>query len=168
MSRSSKLQPLLFGENDALLRQPFIHVDGASSEASGFGVSTEGLGELWCCVYFPLFSLEVLPGENHSPRAVIAESGKRARILICNCAAARQGIQPGLSVNAAFVLVTNLEIQQQDKRLETKALNQLAAWSVSFTPVVSIDKVSCALTMEIRGSLKLFGGLDRLREELLT
>ena len=168
MPRSSKLRLLLFGQNDFLSHQPFTHVDGTFSAASDFRVNTEGPGKLWCCVYFPLLSLEVLPGENHSPRAVIAESGKRARILICNCAAARQGIQPGLSVNAAFALVPDLEIHQQDKCLETKVLNQLAAWAVSFTPVVSIDKVSCALTMEIRGSLKLFGGLERLREKLLT
>ncbi|MEE8281454.1 MAG: DNA polymerase Y family protein [Gammaproteobacteria bacterium] len=168
MPRFAKPQPRLFGKNDSLSRQPFTHVDETSSTAPDCWVSTENPGKLWCCVYFPLLSLEVLPGEDHFPRAVIAESGKRARILICNRAAVRQGIRPGLSVNAAFALIPDLEIHHQDQRLETKALKQLAAWAVSFTPVVSIDEVSCALTMEIRGSLKLFGGLERLREELLA
>ncbi|MCZ6516997.1 MAG: DNA polymerase Y family protein [Gammaproteobacteria bacterium] len=168
MPRFAKSQLLLLGQNDSLSRQPLTHVDATSSAASNFRVSVEGPGKLWCCVYFPLLPLEVLPGQDHSPRAVVAESGKRGRILICNRAAARQGIRPGLSVNAAFALVPDLEIHQQDERLEAKALKRLAAWAVSFTPVVSIDRLSRALSMEIRGSLKLFGGLERLREKLLA
>lgn len=46
--------------------------------------------------------------------------------------------------------------------LEAAVLEQLASWATMFTPSVSIDG-DRALLLEVRGSLQLFGGPERIR-----
>ena len=49
-----------------------------------------------------------------------------------------------------------------DGPLEAAVMEQLAGWATGFTPGVSIDGYQ-ALLLEVRGSLQLFGGPDRIR-----
>ncbi len=101
-------------------------------------------------------------GPASGPRAVV-EPGRAAaqRILLCNDKADRRGVRPGMAVAAAQALLDDLQLVLRDESRERVALEQLAAWSLRYTSVVSLAPPQ-ALLLEIGGSLKLFGGLERL------
>ena len=120
---------------------------------------------LWLCLYFYHLPLEVLPVSGDAPRAVMAEQKHKAQILICDSVAGRLGVCAGLSANAALALAPDLEIQHRDINLELKVLRQLADRVTRFTPAVSIES-SDTLLLDIKASLKLFGGLDKLRDSV--
>jgi protein ImuB len=70
-----------------------------------------------------------------------------------------------MAVNSALALVPAMDLRIRDTSREVAALVRLARWLGRFTPAVSIDPPN-ALLLEIRGSLKLFGGLSKLRAAL--
>jgi len=98
---------------------------------------------------------------------VVVPENSRPRILLCNSVAARLGVSPGQSANAALALAPELEIATRDVAAEERAMRQLATWANRFTPAVHID-ASNALLLEVRASLKFFGGLGKLRATLVN
>ena len=121
---------------------------------------------LWISLYFKYLSIESILNSSSKPEAVLAEQKHQARILACNPIAERLGIRPGLSVKAALAMVPELAVAHRDIRLETQILQRLATWATHFTPAVSIDS-SDVLLLDVKASLKFFGGLSKLWE-LLT
>jgi protein ImuB len=116
---------------------------------------------LWISLYFKYLPIESMSTSSSKPEAVLVEQKHQARILVCNQVAERLGIRPGLSVKAALAMVPELAIAHRDIRLETQILRRLAAWATRFTPAVSIDS-SNTLLLDVRASLKFFGGLPKL------
>ena len=80
-----------------------------------------------------------------------------------NAAASRLGVHPGMTVSAAHGLTASLRIQGRDSSAERATLDRLAAWAGQFTSLVSLMPPQ-TLLLEVEGSRRLFGGLDRLRE----
>ena len=84
-------------------------------------------------------------------------------------AAATAGIAPGMALNSALALLPELQVLARDERRERELLQALAEWAVRFTPRVSLEPPDAVL-LEVRGSLRLFGGVRslcaRLRAEL--
>jgi protein ImuB len=118
--------------------------------------------QLWLCLDFHRLPLEVFPdGETSGPLAVMEGESGGARIHQCNAEATRAGLGPGLPLNAALALCPQLTVRERAPVREHAALERLAAWSYQFTDLVSIEP-SHHLLLEVRGSLKLFGGLARL------
>jgi protein ImuB len=70
-----------------------------------------------------------------------------------------------MTLGAAYALCPELVIRQRDAIEETATLKRLAETALDFTPWVSLDRPQCLL-LEIRASLKLFGGAEALRENL--
>jgi protein ImuB len=118
-------------------------------------------GHLWISLYFKYLPVEIILKSRKNPEAVLIESKRQARIFVCNQAAERLGIRPGLSVKAALAMVPELAMAQRDIRLESRAMRRLAAWATCFTPVVSIDS-SNILLLDVQASLNFFGGLSKL------
>lgn len=116
---------------------------------------------LWLCLHLPALSLEALAADGTAPRAVRERQGRRTRILVCNPEASRHGIRPGMPVNSALALLPELQLLQRDPRRETRALKRLAGLAMNFTPCVSLAEPA-TLLLEIRGSLRLFDGVDAL------
>jgi len=119
---------------------------------------------LWLCLHLPELSLEVQdpsPGKD-GPRAVWAGEGRRALIITANGPARELGVHPGLPLNGALARVPRLDIHPRRPDLEAAALARLAGWAGRFTPTVVIEPAG-ALLLEVRGSLRLFNGLEALR-----
>lgn len=118
-------------------------------------------------LYFPRLPLEVFSRGviSSESQAICQSSGNKAHVLICNAPAASLGIRSGMPLHAARLLAENLKLYSRDEVLEQEALKQIAAWSMYFTPVVSLS-FSQTVLLEVAGSLALFGSLDRLLKEV--
>lgn len=124
--------------------------------------------QLWLAVVLPRLPLEVVapadtPGAR--PLAVFEESGRETRIVTVSAGAEMLGVTPGMSLNGALALAPALCLMPRCPALEAAALDRLAAWAGAFTPAVSCEGGN-SLLLEIGSSLRLFGGLDRLRARL--
>lgn len=130
-------------------------------------------GRLWLSVYLPALPLDALqprkPGarkpEPGAACAVFDEQQGMRRIVLANRIARREGVIPGLSVNAALALLPKLCLLSRNPASEERALLSLAAWAERFTSVVSLEPPD-VLLLEIAGSVSLFGGRDSLRQTI--
>ncbi|MEL7448267.1 MAG: DNA polymerase Y family protein [Pseudomonadota bacterium] len=122
---------------------------------------------LWLCVHFPLLSLAPFASEAKGPLAVLDGQGTQRVVYACNAPAAKQGITRGLKLNAALAMAPELHTVSRDLEAEQQLLQKLAVWSQRFTSVVSIEPPG-ALLLEVRGSLRLFGGMQALCDKVRT
>lgn len=120
---------------------------------------------LWLCLYFPLLPLQVFTrseaGRSKHP-TLVSEQG---RVICTNAVAAKSGIRPGQSLNTAMALDDTLHVLLRDAPKEASTLHQLSRWCYRFSPMVSL-KSPHALLLEIKGSLRLFKGLDSLLQQI--
>ncbi len=123
--------------------------------------------QLWLCVWLFKLPLEVFaqPDDPHAAFAVSEGEGSQQRVLACNKQASALGIRAGQSLNSALALAPTLLLQVRQRALEEAALERLANWAGQFTSHVHSEK-SDHLLLEIRGSLRLFGGLAALRTQV--
>lgn len=70
-----------------------------------------------------------------------------------------------MSLAAACALAPDLRHRPRDAAAEDAALGQIAAWSVQFTPAVSLQPPR-GLLLEIEGSLRLLGGIGSILEAI--
>ncbi len=117
--------------------------------------------QLWLCLDFHRLPLEVFAAADAAPLGVVEGERGGLRVCQCNGAAARDGLHPGLPLNAALALSPALEVRERAPERERETLERLAAWACQFTDLVSLEAPH-RLLLEIRGSLKLFGGLASL------
>jgi len=136
--------------------------------------------ELWLAVHLPHYVLESLqprattadgmaiPGEAGPVVVVDFERGGK---VVCDCdpLATASGIVPGMALNSALALEPGLRVVAREPRRERALLDAVAAVAQEFTPRVSLEPPDGVL-LEVRGSLRLFGGArslcDRLRDRL--
>ena len=123
---------------------------------------------LWLALRFPWLPLEIFTrgAKIAGPLAVVAP-GANAEIVTCNHEAQRLGVHEGMAVAAARALVSGLHVFKRDKAAERAALERIAAWALQFTPAVSLDPPAEVL-LEVAGSLKLFGGFNRLWTDIAS
>ncbi|MDJ0813268.1 MAG: DNA polymerase Y family protein [Woeseiaceae bacterium] len=121
---------------------------------------------LWFCVYLPQLPLEA-SGPGASARAVVEEKQGIHRVLLACPKAEAAGVVPGLSANAALALLPGLVIEERSEVAEQQALEHLASWLEQFSSMVSIAGPDLLL-VEIAGSLRLYGGLLKLRQQIAT
>jgi len=123
---------------------------------------------LWFCIYLPNLPLEA-SGSMHDVsedgRVVVEEQQGIHRVLLADAKAQAAGIQPGQSANAALALKSTLRLEERSQLREQQALESLAAWLEQFTSVVCIAGSDVVL-LEIAGSLRLYGGLQSLRQQI--
>ncbi len=134
---------------------------------------------LWFCICLPDLPLEacrvsdVGRGTTSYERVSRATSGLAIvedqhgihRILQADPTAAAAGIMPGQSANAALALLPGLRLEERSPVHEQQVLEALATWLERFSSFVSIAGKD-VLLLEIAGSLRLFGGLSSLRQEI--
>jgi protein ImuB len=120
---------------------------------------------LWACLYFPSLALDVFVrawrDEDTVQKFVVASGGNAPKVIATNDAAHEAGIRRGHTISAALALAPDIVLRDRDPGAETRAIAQLATWTLRFTPQVSVIAVD-ALVLEIGGSLRLFGGLPPL------
>ena len=122
---------------------------------------------LWLCVQCTDLPLAAVRREaDPQPVAVITQEGNSAWIETANAAAAAMGVTPGLSLSAACALSPQLETLTRSAAREAALLESVASFCQRFSSQVSIEAPDAWL-LEIRGSLRLFGGSGPLLEQLL-
>jgi protein ImuB len=102
-------------------------------------------------------------GQNRACVLVQGE-GSRRKVLMANTRAATLGIRAGMPLGAAHALGEIVELERNE-RAEQHALENLGLWSMQMTPLVSLVPPDGVL-LEVRGSLRLFHGLDGLLAQL--
>jgi protein ImuB len=122
---------------------------------------------LWFCIWLPQLPLEAVGSaeQTDTPLAVVEEHHGIHRILIADAAAREAGVMPGQAANAALALLPTLRLEERSPPREQQALERLAAWLEQFSSFVSMAGPD-VLLLEIAGSLRLFGGLQALRQAL--
>ena len=121
--------------------------------------------KLWFCAYLPNLPLEA-GGADDSARVIVEDQRGIYRVLQANQAALAAGILEGQSSNAALALLPELTIEERSTLREQQALERLAGWLETFSSMVNIAGPDLLL-LEIAGSLKLYGGLECLRQKLV-
>ncbi|MGI9304833.1 MAG: Y-family DNA polymerase, partial [Gammaproteobacteria bacterium] len=122
---------------------------------------------LWLCIDFPdlpLYALTLDESERRPP-VVVEERSGRTIILGCSPAARRQGLVPGMPLSSAYALCHGLQAHVRDLRLEADLLERLALGVSRYSSTVSLQAPR-SLLLEIKGSLRLFGGLQTLHDEI--
>jgi protein ImuB len=121
---------------------------------------------LWFCIYLPNLPLEAC-GPGDGDLAVIEEQQGAHRVLMAGESARAAGVLPGQSPNAALALLPTLRLEERSTIREQQVLELLATWLEQFSSFVSIAGPD-VLLLEIAGSLRLFGGLKRLRHQVAS
>ena len=92
-----------------------------------------------------------------APRVVVERDGRLPRVLAACAAARARGIQPGMPLAAALAAVRDLQVRPRSVQRERSLLETLAGGGFALTSWVSLEPPDAVL-LEVRGSLKLFGG----------
>jgi protein ImuB len=122
------------------------------------------LKRLWFCIYLPNLALEA-SGPGDEARVVVEEQHGIHRVLLASAKAESAGIMPGQSANAALALLPTLRVEPRNEVVEQQALEHLSSWLEQFTSLVCFAG-SGVLLVEIAGSLRLYGGLLSLRQQI--
>lgn len=128
--------------------------------------------ELWCALHLPQLCLDAVLGSEPALRAepgwpvgVLDPKAGLPRLVAVNAAARAQGAQVGMSLAAALAACPQLQARTRDTRQERLRLIALAEAALAFTPRVSLEPPD-ELLLELQGSLRLFGGLEALAEQV--
>lgn len=125
-------------------------------------------GPLWLCCHLPDLPLAAIDPElrrSDVPHVVLGKNRRQPQVLLANQAARKLGIAPAIGLNAAMALCPQLRIHERDPQRELVTLSRLAEQCQQFTPWVGLE-YPLSLVLEIRGSLKLFGGLEAIQHRL--
>lgn len=123
---------------------------------------------LWLALQLPLLPLEVFTRGTQAatqPFAVASGTEAGAVVVAANRVAQARGVRADMTVSAAGALATELTTLTRDSAKERATLQRFAAWSQQFTSLVSVAEPDTVL-LEIEGSLKLFGGLNKLYQHI--
>ncbi|MBL8519396.1 MAG: DNA polymerase Y family protein [Betaproteobacteria bacterium] len=120
---------------------------------------------LWLSVFIPELSLQValrgtLGHLNTMPLVLAEGPANRPLVHAANEAASALEIVPGMPVAAAQARAAGLVILPREVAKEQAVLRQLAGWLTQFTPMATLE--SQGVSLEVSGSLRLFGGLAPL------
>jgi len=118
--------------------------------------------ELWVALHLPWLEIEALQQTaQEKPRAVVELQGQTQYVVAACERAQRFGVRRGMGMAAALALVPQLETCARDATRERQLLERLATRAYRFTPRVSLVPPD-GLVLEVKGSLHLFGGAERL------
>ena len=103
-----------------------------------------------------------------SALVLVATSRGTQRVTGCSVQAARFGVRTGMSVAHARALVGEgaFELEDADPTGDRRALEELGAWAMRFSPLVGVDPPD-GLLLDVVGVERLFGSEARLLERVL-
>jgi protein ImuB len=136
--------------------------------ASPAGAPRETAAELWCALHLPALCLEAVrepASAAATPCGVIEPQAGAPRLVAIDDVAAGCGVRPDMSLAAALAVCPVLRTLRRDPRSERRRLRALAEAALAFTPRVSLEPPD-ELLLELRDSLRLFGGLEALLSRL--
>jgi protein ImuB len=122
--------------------------------------------ELWVAAHVPQLSLlACTPSANGAPRVVLDPEDRHQRIIDADPQAQEAGVRSGMTLGAALAAMPRLDVRARDAGRELALMQRLAAIATTFTPLVSLE-LPDGLLLEIKPSIRLFGGLRQLCRQL--
>lgn len=132
--------------------------------------------ELWVAAHVPRLPLLALrmAGEAATgaaaarptaPLVVLDAEDRNQRILAADERAEAAGVRVGMTLGAALAAEPGIDARPRDPAAELALMQRLAALASAFTPQVSIEAPD-GLLLEIKPSIRLFGGLRELCRKL--
>jgi len=118
---------------------------------------------LWLGIHLPWLPLTVFERGNASEAPLAVASGRD--VVQANTVAVRNGVTPGMRLAGAQALIADLLVRERDMDAEARLLQRLAGWALQYSDTISPEPPN-ELMLEIGGSLRYFGGLERLRRRL--
>jgi protein ImuB len=121
---------------------------------------------LWIALHLPALPLESFAAtlddaSRERPLGLL----EGPRLAAVNAAAAAQGVQLGMGRATALALAPQLVLGRAEAAREAQALQAVAHACLAFTPSVTLQGPHTVL-LEVRTTLRLFGGLAALRQRL--
>ena len=150
---------------------PVVRVRPAAPPPTGPGSGDQAAlalesRELWVAAHVPDLALCALrPSARGAPLVVVDAQDHNQRLLAADARALEAGVRIGMTLGAALAAAPGIEPVSRDAAREIELLQQLAAVSAGFTPLVSLEPPDAVL-LEIKPSLALFGGLRALCRKL--
>lgn len=95
----------------------------------------------------------------------VIDQDRLKHVVACNERAWNDGVRPGHRMNAAIAFCSSLTLIPRDATAETYLLEQIANACLKYTSAVSVQPPHEVL-LEVRGSLRLFGGATGLIERI--
>lgn len=115
---------------------------------------------LWLGIHLPWLALTVFERGNGSETPLVVVSGRD--IVQANTPAIRGGVSAGMRLAGAQALLPSVRVCERDPDAEARLLERLAGWGLQYSSDIS-PQPPAELVLEIGGSLRYFGGLERLR-----
>ncbi|HUQ09433.1 MAG TPA: DNA polymerase Y family protein [Steroidobacteraceae bacterium] len=111
----------------------------------------------------PLAALQTTAGA--APLVVTDAEDRNQRILCADPRAEAAGVHEGMTLGAALAILPDIDPRPRDSQAELALMRRLAGLAAVFTPQVSIESPD-GLLLEIKPSIRLFGGLRELCRKL--
>jgi protein ImuB len=161
---------LFFEPGDVSATPSVLRVRPASPPPTGPGSSGQAAleldpRELWIAAYVPQLSLLALAGTTGIAPLVVVDEARNPRIVDADAKAQAAGVRIGMTLGAAFAAAPHLDARTRDPARELALMQRLAGIAATFTPQVSIEAPD-GLLLEIKASIRLFGGLRQLCRQL--
>jgi protein ImuB len=126
--------------------------------------------ELWVAAHVPRLPLAALRLKDSSsaaapPVVVLDAEDRNQRIIAADPRAEAEGVRPGMTLSAALAAAPHIDARPRDVSAELALMQRLAGLAAEFTPQVSIEPPD-GLLLEIKPSIRLFGGLRELCRKL--
>jgi protein ImuB len=122
--------------------------------------------ELWVAAHVPRLPLAALQtSAGAAPLVVTDAEDRNQRILCADPRAEAAGVHEGMTLAAALAIMPHIDPRPRDAKAELALMRRLAGLASAFTPQVSIESPD-GLLLEIKPSIRLFGGLRELCRKL--
>ena len=124
---------------------------------------------LWACLHFPQLPIDrhLSTNDNDMAIAIVGHDGARKQIIACNSQAQQRGIHAGLALNNAYAIVPDLHVNDYNEDEQQAHIKQLALWALQYSSWVT-PRLPDNILIEVKASLKLYGGLNNLLDKLHT
>ncbi len=121
--------------------------------------------ELWIAVHVPQLALLALRAGAGELPLVVLDEARNPRVIDADANASAAGVHPGMMLGAALAAAPHIDARVRDPVRELALMQRLAEIAAGFTPQVSIEAPD-GLLLEIKPSIRLFGGLRQLCRRL--
>jgi protein ImuB len=105
------------------------------------------------------------PIDSETQPLAVTDDDPRRTVIACNAVAARFGVRPQHSLNAAIALCAHTTFLPRQLEREAAQLQAAARACERYTSTVSMEAPN-ELLLEIRGSFRLFGGVQGLVDQV--
>ena len=122
--------------------------------------------ELWVAAHLPRLPLAALRSDAAAAPVVVIDADDRNQCIVAaDPRAEAEGVQTGMTLSAALAAAPHIDPRPRDMGAELALMRRLAGLAAAFTPQVSIESPD-GLLLEIKPSIRLFGGLRELCRKL--